>query len=105
MPISTSIRDDKFIIKLSERFDFNDQAAFRQAYEVTLGSNKLKVDIDFSNVSYIDSAALGMLLLLHDYIGASFSSSSKDLITFKNTSPEIKSILDVAKFSDLFTIE
>jgi len=105
MTISTSKRNDKFIITLSDRFDFNDQAEFRQAYEVTLGSDKLKVDIDFSHVSYIDSAALGMLLLLHDYIGANFSVSSKEQITFKNTSPEIKVILNIAKFSDLFTIE
>ena len=54
----------KAIIKLSGRFDFNSHREFRGSYESALDNAQLReLVIDLSGVDYLDSSALGMLLL------------------------------------------
>jgi len=97
MSIATLTSGKQCTIKIQGRFDFVVQSEFRQAYE------KVKSDsqfiIDFSTADYMDSAALGMLLLLRDYAGAGNSD-----ITLKNCRSEIKTILEISNFHKLFKI-
>lgn len=54
-------------IRLGERFDYSCFKNFKQEYESLLTKPDVKtIDLDFSRVSYIDSSALGMLLLLRE---------------------------------------
>jgi anti-anti-sigma factor len=55
--------------------------------------------VDLSGTDYLDSSALGMLLLLREHAGG--EGSKIDIV---NSSPDVKKILDVANFGKLFEI-
>ncbi len=97
MSISTSTDDSKHVIQIQGRFDFSVQAEFRKAYECVAPT--MNFVIDFRNADYIDSSALGMLLLARDYAGG--DNSNMEII---NCGTEIKNILEISNFQKLFKI-
>lgn len=52
-------------IRLPETFDFESHRVFREALQQAVQSNPREVILNFGSVTYIDSAALGMLMLAH----------------------------------------
>jgi anti-anti-sigma factor len=52
-----------------------------------------------SATDYLDSSALGMLLILRDKV-----SGNKDLVVLKGAAADVKKILQIANFDKLFTI-
>ena len=97
MSISTSKDGNKHVIKIQGRFDFSAQSDFRGAYEEVPDSSQFT--LDFATADYMDSSALGMLLLLRDYAGGD---SAK--VELKNCRSEIKNILEISNFQKLFKI-
>lgn len=88
------------ILKLSGRFDFHSHRDFRSAYEQALESGAAKtIVVNFDGVDYLDSSALGMLLLLREKAEA--SGKQVELAGLQGT---VKQVLDVANFGKLFTI-
>lgn len=87
-------------IKLSGRFDFNTHREFRNAYEPLVGEPAVhSVIVDFAGVEYLDSSALGMLLMLRDKLGG----ASKE-VSLAGVSGSVKQVLDIANFGKLFKI-
>ena len=87
-------------IVLSGQFDFNSHREFRNACETVIGNPEVKeILIDFKQVTYLDSSALGMLLLLKEKVGA--ANKSLALINCQNT---VKQVLEIACFGKIFTI-
>ena len=87
-------------IKLNGRFDFNAHRTFRESYDSALGVSEVKeFVIDFASVDYLDSSALGMLLMLKEKAQAANKS-----VTLSNCQGTVKQVLDIAHFSKLFTI-
>jgi anti-anti-sigma factor len=97
MAISTKTDTSQQVIQVSGRFDFSVQAEFRKAYESV--EPTMQFIIDFREADYIDSSALGMLLLARDYAGG-----DKAKIEIVNCGPEIKNILEISNFQKLFKI-
>ncbi|MFW5451291.1 MAG: STAS domain-containing protein [Methylophagaceae bacterium] len=97
MKISTKTNGNKHIIKIHGRFDFNVQNEFRKAYEQAEKSSFFV--IDFMAADYMDSSALGMLLLLRDYAGG-----DKARMELINCKAEISNILEISNFQKLFRI-
>jgi anti-anti-sigma factor len=90
----------KAVIKLAGRFDFNTHREFRGAYEPLLADSAVNaVLVDFSGVDYLDSSALGMLLMLRDKLGG-----VNKAITLTGVSGNVKQVLDIANFGKLFQI-
>src|SRR3954463_16219346 len=57
----------KFKIVLQGRFDVSSHRMFRDSYSSGLGANDVKeFEIDLNDVEYLDSSALGMLLMLRE---------------------------------------
>ena len=53
------------LIKLPSRFDYSCHKSFSDSYGVLLESSAVKnLILDFSQVEYIDSSALGMMVLV-----------------------------------------
>ena len=87
-------------ISISGRFDFTLHKEFREAYTDANKSGDVKsYIIDLSSTDYMDSSALGMLLLLREYAGG-----DKGNIQIKNCNAEIKEILEISNFDRLFSI-
>ena len=97
MGITTATSGKQHTIKIQGRFDFAMQSEFRKAYEKAASSSDFI--IDFSTADYMDSSALGMLLLLRDYAGADNAK-----IELKSCRSEIKNILEISNFHQLFKI-
>jgi len=80
------------------RFDFNIHADFRNAYR-DLPANTRYV-IDLGKATYMDSSAMGMLLLLREHAG------EKDAnIQLLNCNADIRKILSISNLDKIFTIE
>jgi anti-anti-sigma factor len=100
MAINTAVSNggEKITISVQGKFDFQLYDEFRASYVDTGGEGKQYV-VDLSGTEYLDSSALGMLLLLREHAGGE---SSKIDITQAST--EVKKILNVANFGKLFNI-
>lgn len=100
MTITTSQSSDgeALTISIKGRFDFSAHQAFRDAYESTVGADSHYV-IDMAETTYLDSSALGMLLLLRDYAGG-----DKANIDIARSSPDVRKILTISNFEQLFNI-
>jgi len=100
MALTTQQSNDGKTITLhiSGRFDFSVHQEFRQAYEQTspVGTEFI---IDMSDTEYMDSSALGMLLLLREHAGGDHAN-----VKLINTRKEIRDILKIANFHNMFEI-
>ena len=100
MNVSVNHENGRARLSLKGRFDFTCHRGFKQAYEDAFaGSNVSEIVVDMGDVEYLDSSALGMLLLLRDHAGGD---SSNVLIV--NCNPDVKKILAISNFEQLFTI-
>jgi anti-anti-sigma factor len=100
MPIQTRRDDDgqTLIISIDGRFDFSTHQAFRDAYEHSDRAIR-KFIVDLSETTYLDSSALGMLLLLRDFAGGDSS-----CISIENCNTDVRRILSISNFEQLFAI-
>lgn len=102
MAIASENKDDRILLKLPAQFNYEVQSEFRKSYEQHEKSHSFM--LDFSSVSYIDSSGLGMLLLLHDYLGNANNDEKKQRLHFINCKVEIQKIFQISNFDKLFTI-
>ncbi len=86
-------------IKVSGRFDFGIHQDFRKATEQVVSNNVNTIIVDMGGVDYLDSSALGMLLVLRDKVG-----ESKSAVRIRNARPEVLKILEIANFDKLFSL-
>lgn len=89
----------ELIIKIDGRFDFSAHQEFRDAYE-NISNDVKSYIVDLGNTSYLDSSALGMLLLLRDHAGGDNSS-----IKIIKCNEDVRKILTISNFEQLFTIQ
>ncbi len=100
MSISVEIRNHVACILMSGRFDFQAHRDFKQAYSAPLANDLVReIEIELSRVEYMDSSALGMMMLLRERA----QSAGKSVVLVK-PNPLISQILDIANFSKLFKI-
>ncbi|MDP3977620.1 MAG: STAS domain-containing protein [Pseudomonas sp.] len=85
-------------IVIQGRFDFGAHQEFRDAYERVNLSPKRYV-VDLKDTTYLDSSALGMLLLLRDHAGGDHAQ-----ISLLNCNPDVRKVLAISNFEQLFQI-
>jgi len=96
--VSLNASTNELSVKVSGRFDFSLHQDFRKLSE-NQAKNAKTISIDLSRTDYIDSSALGMLLILRDKVG-----DNKSAIKIVNAKPDVKKILEIANFDKLFTL-
>ena len=89
----------KLTIKVKGRFDFSAHQEFRDAYEKVDSQPSVFV-VDMAETTYLDSSALGMLLLLRDHAGGDNAK-----IRVSNCNSDVKKILTISNFEQLFEID
>jgi anti-anti-sigma factor len=94
----TSQEGKTLTISIKGRFDFGRHQEFRESYE-KLDTKPDSVVIDLKEATYLDSSALGMLLLLRDHAGGDNSD-----VRLINSSSDVRKILAISNFDKLFDI-
>lgn len=89
---------DLHVIRLPNRFDFSQHKIFTQQADVALQSGARQLEIDFSQVQYLDSSALGMLVLL-----SKKASSQQVSIQLKGAQGTALDILMMANMQKIFS--
>lgn len=100
MTITRTTRDATEVIRVEGRFDFATHREFREALKAALANERAReILIDLAAAVYIDSSALGMLLLSLENAKAAGKS-----ITLGGPTGAVKQVLDIANFQRLFSI-
>ena len=99
MDHSFNAKDGSLEIVLKNKFTFQDNKIFAPILEDVAKSIYKTVTIDLKNAEFIDSAALGILLLTRDKCEKSFSK-----LVIKNPTGQVKQMFDISRFNDLFDI-
>ena len=101
MAINVQIKDASARIIMSGRFDFQVHREFKDAYAPLLENSAVReIGVEMSKVDYLDSSALGMLMLLNERAKA-----VNKPISLLNTSGVVSQVLEVANFSKIFSIK
>lgn len=93
-----SLDGKKLTITIKGRFDFGSHQVFRDAYERYYKVPELYV-VDLKDTTYMDSSALGMLLLLRDHAGGDDAE-----VQVININSDVRKILAISNFDKLFDI-
>jgi anti-anti-sigma factor len=99
MQIAVEKKGDVSRLILSGRFDFNSHREFRNACDGVLQEDISEIEVDFSRVDYLDSSALGMLLLLREK-----ANNVNKKVSLANCKGIVQQVLEVANFQKLFTL-
>ncbi|HHC71873.1 MAG TPA: anti-sigma factor antagonist [Thiotrichales bacterium] len=85
-------------ISIGERFDFSEHKAFREAYRNDPPDARFRVNL--ASTRYLDSSALGMLLLLRKHAGG-----ERAQVVLEGMDDGVKKILEIANFDKLFEMK
>ena len=87
-------------VVLPRNFDANTQPEFRQVYSHALDAQGVtSIELDFSAVAYVDSSALGNLLLLRERVN-----KSKQTVCLVHCGDAVMDTLSTASFQRVFDI-
>lgn len=101
MALEARVLNDVARITMHGRFDFQIHRDFKDAYTPLLGNAAVKqIEIDMSKLDYLDSSALGMLMLLNER-----AKTANKAVILTNPSGVVEQVLAVANFGRLFTIK
>jgi anti-anti-sigma factor len=101
MQIDTQLEGNKARLMLNGRFDFNGHALFNEATDSVLKDAGIsELELDFGQVKYIDSSAMGMLLLLKER-----ARSASKSVTLFNCKGAVAQVFELSNFRRLFTIK
>jgi anti-anti-sigma factor len=100
MQVKLDTGDGVARLVLNGRFDFNSHRDFRSISEEALKTEGVReIEVDLGGVDYLDSSALGMLLLLREK-----ANLGNQRLALLNCRGIVQQVLDVANFNKLFTI-
>jgi anti-anti-sigma factor len=87
-------------IEFKGRLTYSDYSQFRQITSIIGEFNKQECTLNLSELEFIDSAGLGMLLLARDKI-----QECQGNIILLNPSGQVKKMVELGRFEALFTIK
>lgn len=102
MTVRLTHDNDKAILHIQGRFDFNVHSAFRQCSEEALAdAGTREIVVNLNRVNYLDSSALGMLLLLREKAAA----AARPAVVITGARGMVQQVLEVANFGRMFRID
>ena len=99
MEINTHHHQGNCDITLSGQFTFNDHPAFREILQLMSDEAISKIVLHMAKVRFVDSAALGMLLLALDEAG-----KTQTQLVISGVTGQVKKMFEMARFNTLFTM-
>ena len=99
MNITKQLHQGTYDITFSGKFTFSDHAAFRDVLQHISENGTQQITLHMQAVEFVDSAALGMLLLALDE-----SQKHRKRLVISGASGQVKKMFDMAKFNTLFAL-
>ncbi len=101
MPVQTTVSKDGGILTISidGRFDYSVHKDFREAY-ANHSRARSAFKVDLRRAEYMDSSALGMLLLLKEH-----ADKTNSTVTLHHAQPTVRKVLEIANFNNFFSID
>ncbi len=93
-------KGDALELNIKGKFTFADNKTFSEILDDIANNNYKHFTINLDGVEFIDSAALGILLLARDKCVKSATN-----LLLRNPKGQVKQMFDISRFSDLFQIE
>jgi len=99
MEYTQTIIGNKCNVVVSGKFTFSDHMSFKKIFEIFNSDEVKNLEIDVKNVTFVDSAALGILLLLRD------NCNRNDVaLTILKPKDQVQKMFKISRFYDLFKI-
>lgn len=99
MEVVTLLDDGKAIVNVKGRIDTNTAPQLEEALKPVIDENS-KVCLDFSEVEYVSSAGLRVLLASHKLLVA-----KGGLLVIRHVNDAVMEVLDMTGFSSFLNIE
>lgn len=97
MSFATTTQDDATVIRVPARFDFHAVHDFNRSVDSATRAAGEEIVVDLAETSYLDSSALGMLLILRDRARTAGKS-----VVLARAGASVKDVLGIANFKKLF---
>jgi anti-anti-sigma factor len=86
------------LVRLTGRFDFSTRDSFIASIKQTIAQTDApEIRVDLTGVDYVDSFALGMLLMARD-----MAKQRDKEVTLSSPQPAVRRVLETAQFPRLF---
>lgn len=100
MAINVEVMGSKARLKVSAPFDSKSYPDFKKSYEPLIGDRMLQlIEVDISTLDYVDSGALGMLVLLNER-----AKNANKTMTLVSVPGNVADVLKIANVDKLFSI-
>ena len=99
MDYSINQQTNQCTIRMRGQFTFGDNGKIRDIIATMVGGNFKHFTVDTSELVFVDSAALGMLLLMSDE-----ARKAKVEMTLDGASGQVKKMLQLSNFDQIFAI-
>jgi HptB-dependent secretion and biofilm anti anti-sigma factor len=100
MEINVMQTDKNATVALKGRFDFQAHQEFRRAIDGLLRSGKAMLTVDLSQVNFIDSSALGLLLLTRESC-----EKAGGVVILNQPRDYVDKVLKLCHFDQLFQVQ
>jgi len=94
------MKDSDSMVLISGDLTFTDHVAFREIADRLAASNGKSITIDVSNLSFIDSAGLGMLLIAREE-----ARKTNRNVVLRGAKGQVDRMFGLTKFETLFSVE
>lgn len=99
MNATQEIKDKAVVVYLSGRFDFGARKTFKDAMNEAMKED-LPIILDFKQVSFVDSSALGLLVIAHQTL-----KGKKIPFSLVNPQTYVQQVLDLANVAKMIPIK
>lgn len=100
MEYTFEIIEPEAIVSMTGRFTFTDNGTFRNLLDDIDKHTISSLTINVSGIDYVDSAALGMFLLLRDH-----AEKKHILLTLSGAQGQVLKIFNTSRFDQLFRLK
>lgn len=100
MEIEKHLNQGTLDVSMRGKFTFGDHSAFREVLAKLSSADAQHIVFHMAQVEFVDSAALGMLLLAHDE-----AEKLNKKIVISGAMGQVRKMFEMAKFNSLFNME
>jgi len=99
MDYTKSIDGSTCKVKVKGRFTFSDHTSYKELFDVFNDEKLDKLELDINEVEFVDSAALGLLLLTRDE-----AEKTGKTLSIVGPQGQVKKMFEISRFYELFDI-